>query len=276
MPPSRDRHALGRDGLSPRHVSRAGAEMSDRETVHGLHAVQSILEHAPGRVDALWFAAGRSDRKLLPLLELARRHGSAVREAARAELDRRAGNGTHQGIVAELLPAAALGEEQLFSDVLARVAGPALLVLLDGVTDPHNLGACLRSAAAFGADAVIVPRDNAAPLNATVRKAASGAAERVPLIRVANLARCMRRLQESGVWLIGADAGAEQELKALDMRGPIGLVMGAEGGGLRRLTREHCDYLARIPMQGGLESLNVSVATGIFLYEASRRRAPGL
>jgi len=165
-----------------------------------------------------------------------------------------------------------VGEDYLFGEGLAALEESALLLILDGVTDPHNLGACLRSAEAFGAQALIAPRDNAAPLNATARKVASGAAELVPVVSVANLARTIRRLQEAGIWIVGAAGEAGQRIWSVDLRGPVAIAMGAEGRGLRRLTREHCDFLVSIPMAGEVSSLNVSVAAGICLYEARRQR----
>ncbi len=245
--------------------------MKERERIHGIHAIGALLRRSPERVESLAVLRGRRDRRLDELLQAARAHGIAVRECAREELDRLA-PGVHQGAVAEVRAALPLGEEALFDALLPGLTEPPLLLVLDGVTDPHNLGACLRSADAFGAHAVIVPRDNAAPLNATARKAASGAADMVPLVVVTNLARTLRALQQAGVWIVGAAGEAAQALSAVDLRAAVALVMGAEGGGMRRLTREHCDHLAAIPMCGEVSSLNVSVATGVFLYEARRQR----
>ena len=245
--------------------------MKERERIHGMHAVAALLKRSPERVESLAVLRGRRDRRLEELLATARAQGIGVRELPREELDRLA-PGVHQGVVAEVRAAAALTEAFLFDELLPALADPALLLVLDGVTDPHNLGACLRSADAFGAQAVIVPRDNSAPLNATARKVASGAADVVPLVSVTNLARTLRALQEAGVWIVGAAGEAERGIAAVDLRGAVALVMGAEGGGMRRLTREHCDHLASIPMCGEVSSLNVSVATGVFLYEARRQR----
>ena len=233
--------------------------MKERERIHGMHAVAALLKRSPERVESLAVLRGRRDRRLEELLAVARTQGIAVRELPREELDRLA-PGVNQGVVAEVRAAAALDESYLFDELLPGLAGPALLLVLDGVTDPHNLGACLRSADAFGAHAVIVPRDNSAPLNA------------VPLVSVTNLARTLRALQEAGVWIVGAAGEAGQGIAAVDLRGAVALVMGAEGSGMRRLTREHCDHLASIPMCGEVSSLNVSVATGVFLYEARRQR----
>jgi 23S rRNA (guanosine2251-2'-O)-methyltransferase len=246
--------------------------VTEEQSVHGLHPVGALLKRAPERVQTLFVLGGRRDRRLQELLDSAARHGVSVREQSREELDRRAPGAVHQGVIAEVRAAQALGEAFLFDQLLTGLEGPALLLVLDGVTDPHNLGACLRSADAFGAHALIVPRDNAAPLNATARKVASGAAEVVPLVSVTNLARTLRALQQAGVWIVGAAGEAEQDISQVDLRGPVALVMGAEGAGMRRLTREHCDYLASIPMAGEVSSLNVSVATGVFLYETFRQR----
>jgi 23S rRNA (guanosine2251-2'-O)-methyltransferase len=237
-----------------------------------MHAVAALLKRSPERVESLAVLRGRRDRRLEEVLAAARAQGIAVRELPREELDRLA-PGVNQGVVAEVRAAAVLEESYLFDELLPGLAGPALLLVLDGVTDPHNLGACLRSADAFGAHAVIVPRDNSAPLNATARKVASGAADVVPLVSVTNLARTLRALQEAGVWIVGAAGEAGQSITAVDLRGAVALVMGAEGSGMRRLTREHCDHLASIPMCGEVSSLNVSVATGVFLYEARRQRS---
>ncbi len=245
--------------------------MKERERIHGMHAVAALLKRSPERVESLAVLRGRRDRRLEELLAVARTQSIAVRELPREELDRLA-PGVNLGVVAEVRAAAALDESYLFDELLPGLAGPALLLVLDGVTDPHNLGACLRSADAFGAHAVIVPRDNSAPLNATARKVASGAADVVPLVSVTNLARTLRALQEAGVWIVGAAGEAGQGIAAVDLRGAVALVMGAEGSGMRRLTREHCDHLASIPMCGEVSSLNVSVATGVFLYEARRQR----
>ena len=250
--------------------------MSASDWVHGVHAVEAILRRSPERIELLLLAPQRRDRRLQGLRDLAEASGIDCRDASAEEIERHAGRGAvHQGVVARVRAAAALDEDYLFNDLLPGLRRPALLLVLDGVTDPHNLGACLRSAEAFGADAVIVPKDHSAPLNATARKAASGAADAVPLVPVTNLARCLRGLQEAGVWIVGAAGEATEGLAQIDLTGAIALVLGAEGAGLRRLTREHCDYLAAIPMAGTVSSLNVSVATGIFLYEAVRQRRGG-
>ncbi|HWP94422.1 MAG TPA: 23S rRNA (guanosine(2251)-2'-O)-methyltransferase RlmB [Gammaproteobacteria bacterium] len=244
--------------------------MSDARLAYGLHAVRAALE-VPGRVEALWLLAGRDDERLATVMELAARQGLPVRRLSRQELDALAGTSRHQGVVARLAPATVSGEHALEA-LVASLPGPALLLVLDGVQDPHNLGACLRTANAAGAHAVIAPRDRAAGLTPAVRKVAAGAAEATPFFQVTNLARTLRFLKDAGIWLVGTAGEAETSLYAVDLTVPVALVMGAEGEGMRRLTREHCDYLVHLPMAGTVESLNVAVAAGICLYEAVRQR----
>lgn len=244
--------------------------MAEKETIFGLHAVTSALEQRPGSVEALYLQAGRDDKRLNRLRELAEGAGLAPQQCARAELDQLV-DGRHQGAVAVLRMAEGYRERDL-PELLERAGAKALVLVLDGVTDPHNLGACLRSADAAGVHAVIAPKDKSVGLTATVRKVACGAAESVPFVQVTNLARSLRQLQEQGLWLVGLAGEAEQSLYSIDLSGPVALVMGAEGSGLRRLTRECCDFLARLPMAGSVSSLNVSVATGVCLFEAVRQR----
>jgi 23S rRNA (guanosine2251-2'-O)-methyltransferase len=237
----------------------------------GFHAVTARLRQRPEAVHALYVQSGRQDPRVRDLVARAESSRVAVHPVDSARLDALAGNGRHQGVVAivdDALPHVTL------DDVLESPAEPPLLLILDGVTDPHNLGACLRSADAFGALAVVVPKDRAVGVNATVAKAASGAADTVPVIAVTNLARSMRDLKERGVWLLGADASGEP-LHGADLSGAIAWVLGAEGAGLRRLTRESCDRIVGIPLTGSVASLNVSVAAGICLYatRAARLRA---
>lgn len=246
--------------------------MSATVLIHGFHAVLSRLRAHPHSVEEIYLQAGRQDRRAHDLLRLAGEAGVRVIPVERARLDGLAGPARHQGVVARVRPvrlAAALDE------VLERLPEPALLLVLDGVQDPHNLGACLRVADAMGAHAVIAPKDRAVGLNATVRKVACGAAETVPFLPVTNLARTLRELRERGVWIIGAAAEAGQDLFGARLAGPLAWVLGAEGEGLRRLTREVCDELVRIPMFGSVESLNVSVAAGICLFETRRQRHQG-
>ena len=244
--------------------------MNEFDTVFGIHAVESLLNKSAESIQVLMVAEGREDKRLNKLMDLARRKTIRVDVLPRRELDKLV-RGRHQGVVAQVAMEPEKDEGDL-EEVLNALDQPPFLLILDSVTDPHNLGACLRSADAAGVHALIVPKDKSAPLNAVAKNVASGAAEHVPLIRVTNLARTMKWLQDRGIWLTGAAGEAEQELYATDLKGPAAIVMGAEGSGLRRLTREHCDQLTKIPMAGSVSSLNVSVATGIFLFEAVRQR----
>lgn len=246
--------------------------MAERNLVHGVHAVRWLLKRHPERVRGLWIHTGRSDARVAEILELARAAGITVQRAETTALDRLSDDGVHQGLVADVAPARAWSEAELMA-FLETIEGPPLLVLLDGVQDPHNLGACLRTADACGVHAVVVPRDRAAGLSPAVRKVAAGAAETVPLAAVTNLARTMRTLKEHDIWLVGTAADAAQSTHEAKLTGPLGVVMGSEGEGLRRLTRESCDFLVRLPMAGAVESLNVSVATGMVLYEVLRQRS---
>ena len=243
------------------------------ELIHGLHAVSAALEYEPEQVRGLWVERQRRDGRMQALLDQAARHGVAVHLTARAELDRISGGARHQGVVARLAVRQRILNEADLSTLLAAVEGALLLLVLDEVQDPHNFGACLRSAAAAGVHAVIIPADRSVGLNATVRKVACGGAEIVPVVTVTNLTRALRALQEQGVWIIGAAGEAADSVYDVDFTPSTAIVLGGEEKGLRRLTREACDRLARIPMiKGGVESLNVSVAAGIFLFEAQRQR----
>ncbi|ALI01996.1 23S rRNA (guanosine(2251)-2'-O)-methyltransferase RlmB [Pseudomonas sp. FW306-02-F02-AA] len=244
--------------------------MSQLEKIYGVHAVEALLRHHPKRVKQIWLAEGRSDPRVQTLIELASENRVAVGQAERRELDAWV-EGVHQGVVAEVSPSQVWGEAML-DELLDRTEGAPLLLVLDGVTDPHNLGACLRSADAAGALAVIVPKDKSATLTPTVRKVACGAAEVIPLVAVTNLARTLEKLKQRGLWVVGTAGEAEQDLYQQDLTGPTILIMGAEGSGMRRLTRDLCDYLVRLPMAGSVSSLNVSVATGVCLFEALRQR----
>ncbi|HSW93152.1 MAG TPA: 23S rRNA (guanosine(2251)-2'-O)-methyltransferase RlmB [Gammaproteobacteria bacterium] len=246
--------------------------MSEKSLVYGLHAVQALLETHPKRVIRLLVLKERQDGKMQALLELANTHQIPVEHVPRHELDQRSQHENHQGLIAFCRMTNHYTEKDLDA-LLDAVSGPVLLLILDGVQDPHNLGACLRSADAAGVHLVIAPKDKSVGMTPTVAKVASGAAETVPFIQVTNLARTMRFLQEKNIWLYGAAAEASDTLYEADLTGSIALVLGSEGTGLRRLTREHCDRLLKIPMQGSVSSLNVSVTTGIFLFEAIRQRA---
>lgn len=245
--------------------------MSEQATVFGLHAVRTLLQQRPERASLLVLQNGRDDARATELMQLAQSAGVRVEWREARELDRLAGSDHHQGACLQIRPVGALGEGAL-DELLDRASSPPLLLVLDGVQDPHNLGACLRTADAAGALAVIVPRDRAAGLTPTVRKVASGAAETMPLIQVVNLARTLRWLKEREIWLAGADDEAPSTVFQAKLTGPLAIVLGAEGAGLRRLTRESCDTLVSIPMLGTAESLNVSVAAGVFLFEAVRQR----
>jgi len=244
--------------------------LSASELTWGLHPVGELLRLSPERVLEVWTLEGRSDDRMREVLELAAGQGIACQRARRETLDSMAGGGSHQGVVAKVTPAAALDQDDLEA-LLDRLEEPALLLVLDGVQDPHNVGACLRTADAAGAHAVIVPRDRAAGLTPAARKAAAGAAETVPLVRVVNLARCLRMLKERGIWVVGAEADGTPAFGA-DLSGPLALVLGAEGTGLRRLTRETCDLRVSLPQRGRVASLNVSVAAGVLLYQALAQR----
>ena len=246
--------------------------MKDGVVVYGLHAVEAVLAQTPERVLGAMVQRDRGDARLEAVRADCERHGIALRGVAKAELDRAAGGARHQGIILQCRPAEAWNEASL-KDLVQAGGRDLLLLVLDGVTDPHNLGACLRSADAAGVHAVVAPRDRAASLNPVARKVASGAAETVPFVQVTNLARTLRWLQDQGVWIIGAAGEGAESLWDVKLDGPVALVMGAEGDGMRRLTREHCDQLVRIPMAGTVESLNVSVATGVCLFEVVRQRA---
>ncbi|MBD9442385.1 23S rRNA (guanosine(2251)-2'-O)-methyltransferase RlmB [Pseudomonas sp. PDM04] len=245
--------------------------MSQLEKIYGVHAVEALLRHHPKRVKQIWLAEGRSEPRLQNLIALAGENRVPVGNAERRELDAWV-EGVHQGVVAEVSPSQVWGEAML-DELLDRTEGAPLLLVLDGVTDPHNLGACLRSADAAGALAVIVPKDKSATLTPTVRKVACGAAEVIPLVAVTNLARSLEKLKQRGLWVVGTAGEAEQSLYQQDMTGPTILIMGAEGSGMRRLTRDLCDYLVHLPMSGSVSSLNVSVATGVCLFEAQRQRS---
>jgi len=247
--------------------------MADRENlIYGLHAVLAALSQGKGNVAEMWVDGTRRDARLTALLEAAQQAQTKVHTVTRQALDERVPEARHQGVVARCKNTPSYTDADLH-DLLQALDTPPFVLVLDGVQDPHNLGACLRSADAAGVHAVIVPRDRAASLTATVRKVASGAAESVPLLQVTNLARTLRELKELGIWIVGAAGDAATSLYDVDLKGPLALVLGGEGKGLRRLTRDLCDAQMHIPMAGSVESLNVSVATGICLFEAVRQRS---
>jgi len=245
------------------------------KVLFGFHAVTVRLKTAPQSVIEIYFEATRRDQRMRQFVERAQAAGARIVDSDDERLARLAGTSRHQGVVARVNPLAAA---RSLDDVLDAVEGPPLVLVLDGVTDPHNLGACLRVADGAGAHAVVAPKDHAVGLNATVAKVASGAAETMPYLMVTNLARTLGELKERDIRVIGLADDAPLTLYEIDLAGPVALVMGAEGPGMRQLTRRTCDELARIPMSGAVESLNVSVASGVCLYEALRQRrarAPG-
>ena len=245
--------------------------MSETAVIFGLHAVRTLLQQRPERAALLLLQKGRDDARVQELVQLAQAKSIKTEFRDQKELDRLSGSERHQGACLQIRSVGVLGEGAL-DDLLDAMTTPPLLLVLDGVQDPHNLGACMRTADAAGVAALIVPKDRAAGLSATVRKVASGAAESMPLIQVTNLARTLRWLKERDIWIVGTDDQAEHSMYAAKLTGPLAIVLGAEGTGLRRLTREGCDALVSIPMRGVVESLNVSVATGVLLYEALRQR----
>jgi 23S rRNA (guanosine2251-2'-O)-methyltransferase len=237
--------------------------------IYGFHSVLAKIRQHPGDVLEIYLDSARQDARAQDLIKLADRLGLRLLQVDSGRLHGMAGGGSHQGLVARI---DAKQRYVSLDDVLDTLDEPALLLVLDGVTDPHNLGACLRVADAAGAHAVVAPKDRAVGLNATVAKVASGAADSVPYITVTNLARSLRELKERDIRIIGAEDGAASTLYATDLCGPLAWVLGAEGEGMRRLTRETCDMLVKIPMLGSVSSLNVSVASGVCLFEARRQR----
>lgn len=256
---------------SRRHPQKAIRTPDGLDHVYGVHALESLLERGEAPRE-LWVQQGAGNR-LKELVASAQASGARIKEQPRDVLDQLTQGAAHQGVVAFCTPLTPEGEESLWLKLRAwQASAPPLLLVLDGVTDVHNFGACLRSADAAGVHGVIVPKDKSAPLNATVRKVACGAAESVPVYQVTNLARAMARLKEEGVWITGTAGEADASVFAADFTGPMALVMGAEGKGMRRLTREACDTLVKLPMAGTVSSLNVSVATGVCLFEVVRQR----
>ena len=242
--------------------------MSAPLVLFGWHAVSARLRRHAGSVHVVYVDHHRQDTRVREVIALATSAHIELQAVEAARLDALSSGGHHQGVVA-VGEARAPGD---LDDVLGTIRGDPLLLVLDGITDPHNLGACLRSADAMGVHAVIAPKDRSAPLTPTVYKVASGAAESVPYLLVTNLARSLRSLKDQGIWIAGTDGEAEDSVFAARFNGPLALVLGAEGSGMRRLTREHCDTLVSVPMLGAVESLNVSVAAGILLFEIQRQR----
>ena len=239
--------------------------------VYGRHAVYSLLLTRPGDVTGLTVSAG-SEQRLADIVQAAAAANVSVTRVARRELDRQLPGRNHQGVLAQVTGGTCELPESALPALLGALPGPAFLLVLDGVQDPHNLGACLRSADAAGVHAVILPKDRAVGITPVVHKVACGAVQTLPLVTVTNLARTLRALKEAGIWLYGAAGDAGQPVYDSDLRGPLALVLGGEGSGLRRLTRELCDFLVALPMAGSVPSLNVSVAAGVLLYEVVRQR----
>jgi 23S rRNA (guanosine2251-2'-O)-methyltransferase len=249
------------------------------EKVYGLHAVRALLTRHAERVTGITIAEQRTDPRIAEIQTLAQKAGKTVKRVPPATFKTLFGEAVHQGVYVDVQPLAMWHEEELVAAIVKQLESdaskPPFVLILDGVQDPHNLGACLRTADACGAIGVVIPKDRAVQMNATVRKVAAGAAETTPVVVVTNLARTLRLLKEAGLWIVGADAEAPKLAHETDLSGPIALVMGAEGSGLRQLTRETCDLTIRLPQQGAVESLNVSVASGMLLYEALRQRLAG-
>ena len=250
-------------------MSRDNRGMSSPKVLFGFHAVGVRLKVAPVSIVEVYFEATRRDARMRQFLERAKEAGVRLIEADGLRLSKLAGSHGHQGVAALVKP---MELARSLDDLLDGLTEPPLLLVLDGVTDPHNLGACLRVADGAGAHAVIAPKDHAAGLNATVSKVASGAADTVPYFMVTNLARTLNELKERNIWVIGTAGEADKSIYQVDLKGPTALVLGAEGPGMRQLTRKTCDELVHIPMRGAVDSLNVSVASGVCLYEALRQR----
>lgn len=259
------------DSRTRSYYNRLNA-MKQTETIMGFHAVKTVLEKRPADVlHLLLVQSDRRDKRLQDIFEWAKSAGVSVKQLPEKALPSTLQQANHQGVIIECKPMTPWSEEDLLEAVKTALS-PIVLLVLDGVQDPHNLGACLRSANALGVLAVIAPKDRAAKITEVVRKVSSGAAELTPFVTVTNLVRTIKQLQVVGVWFVGLDGYADLLLGDVELKGNVGIVMGGEGQGLRRLTREACDYLAKIPMQGSVESFNVSVATGIALYEVQRQR----
>lgn len=241
------------------------------DLIYGIHTVQQLLNSKPEQFLELYILDTQDNASLLSMVAVAKTLGIAANKVSKKQLDQWLPNSHHQGVAAKVRPQALLTEDD-FAALIEACQKPPLFLVLDGVQDPHNLGACLRTADAAGVVAVIIPKDRATGLTPVVRKVASGAAETVPVVQVTNLVRALEMLKKLGVWIMGTSMAATQSLYQVDLKGSVAIVLGAEGSGLRRLTEEHCDILMQIPMLGVVESLNVSVAAGVCLYEAARQR----
>lgn len=245
--------------------------MVDEELVCGLHAVLQALREHPRHVDVIWLNQTRSDRRTAEVVQAARAAGVRLQRVPVNKLDQLASKTRHQGVIARCCPQPLRNERDL-REFLTQLTGTTLLLVLDGVQDPRNLGACLRCADGAGVHGVILPQDRATSVTASVRRVASGAAEAMPIFQVTNLSRVLRQLKQAGIWLVGTSQEAATGLFDADLCGPLALIIGGEEKGLRRLTKTNCDVLVKIPMRGTVSSLNVSVATAVCLYEALRQR----
>ncbi|MCO7226454.1 23S rRNA (guanosine(2251)-2'-O)-methyltransferase RlmB [Pleionea sp. CnH1-48] len=245
--------------------------MSEKQ-VCGIHAVELLLKKSSDQVVKIYMQANRQDQRSQNVMQLAKKHQIPVVRWAKEKLDKMLPEDVHQGVIADVAGGATVQSENSLYELVEKLQEKTFLLILDGVTDPHNLGACLRTADAAGIHGVVVPKDKSVGLNATVRKVACGAAETVPFFAVTNLVRCLKQLQDLGVWIIGTAGEAEQNTFEAKFTGPMALIMGAEDKGMRRLTRENCDELIKIPMKGSVSSLNVSVATGVCLFEIVRQK----
>ena len=248
--------------------------MATDQIIFGIHSVKEAIKKQAQSIDKILILDGKNNRRLAEIKDLALKADLTVLELSRQDLDKNA-KGAHQGVIAHL-GALDFSDDHVMTEQLLiehlKTRDSQLVLILDGVTDPHNLGACMRSADAAGVELIIIPKDKSASLNQTVRKVASGAAETIKLVPVTNLARCIERLKQLGFWVVGADDRAEKSVYDQDFTGATAIVLGSEGDGLRRLTKEKCDFLVSIPMAGDLSSLNVSVAAGVVLFEAVRQR----
>lgn len=251
---------------------KASPAIPSNSLIFGFHAVQAALDAPLSRVAEIWLADERFDSRVDAIVTVAKQQNVLLNKVSKQVLDDKLPAASHQGCIARVQPLLNLDEEDL-DRILDTLEEPPFLLILDGVQDPHNLGACLRTAEAAGVHAVVAPKDRATSLTPTAIKISSGAAERLPFIQVTNLARVLRELRERGIWLVGTSGDSEMTLYEADLKGPLGMILGAEGKGIRRLTRDHCDQVVFIPMQGQAESLNVSVATGVCLFEADRQRS---
>ena len=242
------------------------------EIVYGAHSVESLLSSHPDIIEILWLEPQSQQGRLRNIYQLAMKKGVTIESCSQSELSQKLSGKRHQGVAAKCRRLSLLGDQDLMEMLDNHSSLPSLILILDGVQDPHNLGACLRSAEAAGVFAVIIPKDNAATLTATVHKVSCGASWRIPLVSTPNVVRVIRKLQQIQYWVVGLDMHAENSLYEMDLKQPTVMILGAENQGLRRLTKENCDFLASIPMQKTVESLNVSVATGVCLFEAKRQQ----